>query len=248
MGVLSELDVPPFEELFGLFGALTGSDPRALGLAWARALPIVTLVPAFGLGAVAVPIRLALAGALAVAAAPALRPIAADGTPFVVALLREGAASLPVALGAAAVLWAIVMAGGLADTLRGARETVELPLLDEPGSPFAALFGLFAAVGFIEVGGVARLASALAEPALHATWALAAHRLAASIGIAVALAAPLVAASLLVELSSALVARAASPAYVSPLLAPLRSLALLAVAWVSFDRIAELVVLLESAS
>jgi hypothetical protein len=53
--------------------------------------------------------------------------------------------------------------------------------------------------------------------------------------------------SILIELAGALVARAASPAFVLPLLAPLRSLALLAVVWVSFNRIAELVVILEGA-
>ncbi len=237
--------MPAFDDLSNALEALGGPDARAWALAWVRALPIVTIVPAFGLGAVALPIRLGLAAALALAAAPALRPIAADGSPFVVALVREAALGLPVALGAAAILWAVVMAGGLADDLRGGREVPELPLLDEPGPPLSALFGLFAAVGFIEVGGVARLAEALATPALHATWAAAAARLAASIGIAVAVAAPLVIGALLVEISGALVARAASPAWMLPLIAPLRSLAILAVLWVSFDRIAELVVVLE---
>jgi type III secretory pathway component EscT len=230
-----------------VFTALDGLELRAFALAWARALPIVTIVPAFGLGAVALPIRLALAVALALGAAPALRPLAADGSPFVAAFLRECAAGIPVALGAAAILWATLMAGGVADNLRGSREVFELPLLDEPSPPLAALFALFAAVGFIEVGGVARLAQALATPALHVTWAAAAARLAATIGLAVAIAAPLVAGSLLVELAAGLVARSASPAFVLPLLAPLRSLALLAIVWVSFDRIAELVVVLESA-
>jgi type III secretory pathway component EscT len=238
--------VPTLDELSKAFAALGAPDLRAWSLAWMRALPIVTIVPAFGLGAVAMPIRLGLAAALALAAAPALRPVASDGTPFAVALLREGAKGLPVALGAAAILWATVMAGGLADNLRGGREVVEVPLLEEPSPPLAALFGLFAAVGFIEVGGVARLFAALAEPELHVTWAFAAQRLAASIGVAVAIAAPLVMGSLLIEIAGALIARAASPAFVLPLIAPLRSVALLAVVWVSFDRIAELIVLLES--
>jgi type III secretory pathway component EscT len=106
---------------------------------------------------------------------------------------------------------------------------------------------MFAAIGFIEVGGVARLASALATPELHATWAEVAARLSACIGLAVAIAAPLVAGSALIEIAGALMARAASPAFVLPVLAPLRSLAVLAVVWVSFDRMAELVVVLERA-
>jgi type III secretory pathway component EscT len=238
--------VPSFDDVATALDALGGPELRAWSLAWVRALPIVTIVPAFGLSAVALPIRLGLAAALALAAAPALRPVAADGSPFLIALLREGAAGLPVAIGAAAILWAAVMAGGLADDLRGGREAPELPLFDEPSPPLSALFGLFAAVGFIEVGGVARLAQALAAPEVQATWASAAQRLASSIGIAVAIAAPLVVGALLVEIAGALIARSASPAYVLPLLAPLRSLAVLAVLWVSFDRIAELVVLLQA--
>lgn len=235
----------PAPDLLHALDAL-GPELRAWSLAWVRAVPIVTIVPAFGLGAVAIPIRLGLAAALALAAAPSLRPIAADGTPFVLAVLREAAAGLPVAIGAAAILWAAIMAGGLADDLRGGREMPEVPLLDEPAAPLSALFGLFAAVGFIEAGGVARLAEAIAAPALDGTWAAAAQRLAASIGIAVAIAAPLVIGALLVEIAGALVARAASPAWVLPLVAPLRSVAVLAVLWVSFDRIAELVALLEA--
>jgi type III secretory pathway component EscT len=102
-------------------------------------------------------------------------------------------------------------------------------------------------VAFIEVGGVARLAAALARPELDVTWAAVVHRLAASIGVAIAIAAPLVIGSLLIEIAGGLVARAASPAFVMPLVAPLRALALLAVLWVSFDRLAELVVLLQGA-
>ncbi|HEX6276845.1 MAG TPA: flagellar biosynthetic protein FliR [Polyangiaceae bacterium] len=239
--------MPTVGELVAPFIALEVADLRAFALAWARALPIVTIVPVFGMPAVAAPIRLGFAAALALGAAPALRPLASDGTPFVLALLRESAAGLPVALGTAALLWATVMAGGLADNLRGTREALELPWLEEPASPLAGLFGLFVAVAFIEVGGAARVAAVLAEPELRTTWAAAAERLAASIGLAVAIAAPLVAGSLVVEIAGALIARSASPAFVLPLLAPLRSLALLAVVWVSFDRIAELVVILEAA-
>jgi type III secretory pathway component EscT len=246
-GSLDLAIVPALDDFAAAFGAVFGPDLRAWSLAWVRALPIVTIVPAFGLSAVALPIRLSLAAALALAAAPALRPLASDGSPFVVSLVREASAGLPVAIAAAAILWATVMAGGLADNLRGAREVSELPLLDEPSPPLSALFGLFAAVAFIEVGGVARLADALARPELGVPWAAAAQRVAASIGVAVAIAAPLVLGSVLIELAGALVARAASPAFVLPLLAPLRSLALLAVVWVSFNRIAELVVILEGA-
>jgi len=64
--------------------------------------------------------------------------------------------------------------------------------------------------------------------------------------VAVALAAPLLVGAVLLELGSALVARSANPAYVAPMLAPLRSLGVLVVAWLVLDRVAELCVLLAS--
>jgi hypothetical protein len=69
----------------------------------------------------------------------------------------------------------------------------------------------------------------------------AAANLAAGIGIATAMAAPLLAASLILEIAGALVARAASPAHLSALLAPIRSLALLALTAIFLDRIAAFV-------
>jgi hypothetical protein len=56
--------------------------------------------------------------------------------------------------------------------------------------------------------------------------------------IAVAVAAPLLAASIVVEVAGALVARAASPAHLHALLAPARSLLLLSATALLLDRIA----------
>jgi type III secretory pathway component EscT len=223
-----------------------GDEPLAWGLAWARALPILVLVPAFGLGGVALPIRAALALGMAGCVAPALRALPVPGMPWWLALLRESAQTLPLGIGTAAILWAAVMAGGLADNLRGARDGTELAVLDEPTSPLGALFGLLVALGFLESGGAARIASALAEPRLHTSLAAAVERLAASVGIAASVAAPLVAGSLFIELGGAFIARAAAPAYIAPLVAPLRSLALLFVAWLALDRVVELLVVLAS--
>jgi type III secretory pathway component EscT len=66
--------------------------------------------------------------------------------------------------------------------------------------------------------------------------------LARGIEVAVAIAAPIVVVSVVVEVGSALVARAAAPAFVQPLLAPLRSVAILAVLAVVFERVVELLV------
>jgi type III secretory pathway component EscT len=60
----------------------------------------------------------------------------------------------------------------------------------------------------------------------------------AGITLAVALAGPLLAASVVIEVAGALIARAASPAQVHLLLAPLRALTLLFVLAFSFDRMA----------
>jgi hypothetical protein len=103
---------------------------------------------------------------------------------------------------------------------------------------------LLASLGFLETGGAERMARALAEPRLHTSFAIAAERLAASAGIAVAIAAPLVVGSVLLELAGAFVARAASPAYIAPLVAPVRSLGLLFVVWLALDRVVELLVVL----
>jgi type III secretory pathway component EscT len=236
--------MPGLLELLSAIERLYGADGRAFLVAWARALPLVTIIPAFGLSAVAVPIRVLLGATMAVAVAPELRAVASADVPLPWLLATEAARTLPLALATAALLWAAVMAGGLVDNLRGARENAELPLLDEPGPPFSALFGLLMAIAFLEAGGASRLAAALAEPRLASTWAAGAERLSQAMGLAVALAAPLAVGSVLIELTGGLIARAASPAYVLSLLAPLRSLALLVLVWLSLDRIVELFVLL----
>jgi len=238
--------MPSLLESFDALRDLFGGDFRAWVIGWARALPIVIAVPAFGLGGVAGPVRVVLGLGLAACVAPALHAVTPVGAPLWFMIVREAARGVPIALATAASLWAAVMAGGLLDSLRGARDSADLPVLGEPASPFGVLFGLLVAIGFLEAGGAERLARALAEPRLHTTFAVAAERLADSVGIAVAVAAPLVAGALLIEIGSAFVARAANPAYVAPLLAPLRALGVLFVTSLVLDRVVELLVLLAS--
>jgi hypothetical protein len=79
----------------------------------------------------------------------------------------------------------------------------------------------------------------LATPVqLEGGAARAAADIAAGIGIGVAIAAPFLAASIVLEIAGALVARAASPAYLHVFLAPIRSLALLTLAALLLERIA----------
>jgi type III secretion protein T len=224
--------LPPLDEL------------AALGLAWARVVPTITLVPAFGLRALPTPARAILGLALAASIYPAIVPVvvAQRGTPWLVLAVEQLALGLPVALAAAIPLWAATMAGGLVDVLRGSPEGPGLATVEGgKASSFGVLLSLFASVVFLSTGGAARAASALARYELPAhPLVLAAHDLVAGVGLAIALGGPLLAAAVVLELAFALVARAASPAQVHALLAPLRALGLLAIVAVVMERLAAL--------
>ena len=113
-----------------------GIDLGALGLAWARAMPAVTLVPAFGLRALPAPARAVMALAFAACVFPALAPVAATSSlPWIVLALTEVARGLPIAVAAAVPLWAATMAGGVADALRGAQETPSVPTVEGKATP-----------------------------------------------------------------------------------------------------------------
>jgi len=220
--------------------ARSGIDLAALGFAWARVMPSVTLVPAFGLRALPAPARMVMGLALAASVFPALAPVASTATtawPLLIAV--EAARGLPVAVAAAVPLWAATMAGGLADALRGSQEMVSAPTVEGRTTPMGAPLSLLACAIFLATGGPARVVTALtlAPAALH-PLAAAADDIVAGITIAVALGGPLLAAAVVVEVAAALVARAASPAQVHALLAPLRALATLAVMALVFDRLA----------
>jgi len=218
-----------------------GVDLRGWALAWARVTPALTLLPAFGLNALPAQTRAALGLALAVSIAPSLQP-AQLSAPFGVALLFEAARGLPVALAASGALWAAGMAGGLTDNIRGARETQALPVIDEETSPLGALLSLFVALIFLEGGGAARVAAALSNnPTVsHGTIWQVAFGLTHAIELALAVAAPVVALSIVLELANALIARSATPAHVVALLAPLRSILILVAFALLFERMASL--------
>ena len=221
--------------------ATLGGDLRGWALAWARVMPALMLVPAFGLNALPAQTRAALGLALALSIAPSLQP-AQLSAPFGLALLLEAARGLPVALGAAGALWAAGMAGGLADNLRGARESQALPVVDEDTSPLGALLALLVALLFLEGGGAARVAAALSgnRGLSHGVLWQVALGLTQAVELALAVAAPVVAVSIVAELVNALIARAATPAHVSALLAPLRSILILVCFALLFERMAGL--------
>jgi type III secretory pathway component EscT len=219
------------------------TEIEAVGLAWARVSPTVGIVPAFGLKALPAPARGVVALALAAAIYPAIGPSAVrPGAPWVLLAIEQVALGLPVALAAAVPLWAATMAGGVVDALRGANDAGGLAVVEGRASSFGVLLSLFASATFLATGGPARVASALARDEMGAHPLLAAvHDLTSGIGIAVAIAGPLLAAAVVLEVSFALVARAASPAQVHALLAPLRAIGLLAVFAILTERVGALV-------
>jgi type III secretory pathway component EscT len=182
--------------------------------------------------------------ALAVASSPGVQPSTSSG-PLAVQLAVEMLRGLPVAITAATTLWVATMTGGLVDNLRGARETVALPNVESGSTPVGALLSMLVALAFLKGGGPAHVVAALSEVGtLDRTMAVqVAGTLSNGVELAVAVAAPLLAVSVVVEVASALFARAAAPAFVQPLLAPLRSFVVLGVIAILLDRVTEFLVL-----
>lgn len=217
----------------------------AVGLAWARFAPTLAIVPAFGLRALPVPARGILGIALAAGIYPAVTPLTTTNEPWIVMAFEQLLIGLPIALAAAIPLWAATMAGGLVDSLRGAQDGTGLAVVEgSKATPIAILLSLLASIVFLSTGGPARVASALAAATFgdHPLLA-AAQSITSGIGIAIALAAPLLAAAVVLEIAFALVARAASPSQVHALLAPIRALGLLAVIALVLDRIVDVLAL-----
>jgi flagellar biosynthesis protein FliR len=234
----------PSASLLDALGAVfmaNGLEPRAWALGLARATPAVTLVPAFGLGAVPVQTRLVLGLSLGACIAPALGATSSS-SPLLLAMAAEALRGLPVALLASLAVYVAMTAGGLVDDLRGAKESITLPALPEQLPPVATLFALLASMAFLETGGAARVAAALGQPLPiePSAFSSVVRAFASSFDLAFAIAAPLVVASVVLETASALIARAATPAFIGPVLAPLKSLALLGVLALVLERVAEL--------
>jgi type III secretory pathway component EscT len=206
---------------------LTGmgvSLPHVL-LAWGRVLPLVLIVPAFGSRLMPAPARAVFGLGLAILLLPAMPQVSASRAAWFVQFVRELARGLPIGLTSAAMIWAAMMAGGMTDDLRGAGQH-QNSILPDAKTPTAAFLGLFAVLAFLQLGGVSSAVAALANesgPLLLRAVSDLVH----SINIAFSLVAPLVCVSVIGEVSSALIARAASPAYVQSLLSPLRSVLLL---------------------
>jgi type III secretory pathway component EscT len=116
-----------------------------------------------------VPARLGVGVLLAALAAPALGaagPALAGAGPVLLGLLaaRELLVGAVLALVVSFAFRAAEGAGWLADVMRGANAAeVLLPTADERTSPLGALYVLVACVVFLEIGGIPRLCEALAH-------------------------------------------------------------------------------------
>jgi len=146
-----------------------------------------------------------------------------------------------IAIAAAVPLWAATMAGGVIDSLRATSDQVSAPTVEGRATPLGVPLSILASAIFLAGGGASRVIAALvrAEVATTNPVVVAAHDLVAGIALAVAVGGPVLAASIVIELGAALVARAASPAQIHLLLAPLRAFAVLIVLAIGIDRIAE---------
>lgn len=227
----------------------SGIDARAWALAWARVAPAVAIVPAFGLRALPFAARATVALLIAVLLVPAIEEAPASSSSLSssfslpIELVIEIARGLPVALAAAVPLWAATMAGGLIDTLRGAQDNIESPVVEGRTGAIGLLFALLAAALFLRTGGPAHVATALLDPPPLSLgpFVRASANLVSGINVAVAIGAPILAAAIVVEVAIALLARAASPAQVHTTLAGAKSLVLLSLVGIFFQKVAEVI-------
>ncbi len=226
--------------------AQNGVNLGAFAIAWARALPTVILVPAFGLRALPWPLRLILGATIAIAIFPTLIPLADSRTnePWFFLAIEEALRGIPIAVATAVPLWAATMAGGAIDTTRGAEYAVDAPTVEEGSTQLGIFFSLLASSIFLATGGPARVATSLitAEFPDHPLIA-AVHDLTQGIAAAVAIAAPILAATIVIDLGLSIANRAASPTSAQAITLPARSLGIVVMLALVLERVARLMAL-----
>jgi type III secretory pathway component EscT len=221
--------------------ARAGVNPEAWLSSAARMIPSVVLVPAFGLRALPLPSQLLFAFVLAASTLPGFVASAPVDRPWLYALLTEAVRGLPLAVSAATTIWGATMAGNVVDELRGGATPADFPGVDSSSGPLGILFSLAASIAFLEFGGPAQLAQALAAapPVAHGSLAGVVHSLVAGVQLAVLIAAPLLVVLLFLEVFRALLGRATNAIVWLPLFAPLRALSVLAIVALLLDRLVE---------
>lgn len=209
---------------------------RAWAVAWARVLPTAVLLPALGARFLPAQVRTVLGLSLALLLVPAVSETAPSDA-WLLACFQGLFHGLPVAVSASVLLWAASQAGGLVDDVRGASAAQEQVLTDAQ-TPLATLLGLFASMAFLQLGGVEAVVLDLAQPT-SSGWQTVVSHLNYGLAIAYALAVPCIVVAWVIDVASALVARAASPASVTSLTGPLRSLVVLGAFAVVFPRLTQ---------
>lgn len=215
-----------------------GVDLAGWLLAFARLVPSLALVPGLGLGVLPLPTRIAVGLALCASAGWYSQGTATPLSELTAGrLLAELQAGLPMAVAAAAGLWAAIETGAVADWLRQDPQRRPIAGLGLPATSLGTVLGLLSVVGFLGVGGPARLASAALLPAPEGLdlRALAAH-LVVALDLSVHLAAPVLAGAVVLGLTQGLMGRLLD---VRPLGASARALLLLCLAALLLERTQE---------
>ena len=220
--------------LTGLLPLLTDDQLTALALqgapyarAFARVLPVATIVPALAMRGAPTQVRLAIAIALAAPLAPALPWTPGGATPLWLTLFGDALRGLPLAVLIATPLFVAVHVGAIADALRGAPEVTQAqpPAGDGARGTLATLSALLAGSVWLSSGGVTRALSLLAASAKATTgategvapWALAARALTDGLRLGVAASAGVLVAMLALEAALLALGRAAIPLSPQPI-------------------------------
>ena len=219
---------------------------RSWLLGAARVMPSVIIVPAFGLRAVPSGARLALALTLGVCVSPALSD--SDAVPFGLAVTLQALRGMPVAIAAAAALWAASMAGGLIDEFSHGREKSMMPIAPAGDGAASTLFAMVAAIAFLETGGPSRIVAAFSRQSETVGGLLTqvVRDLLSGVQVAVAIAVPFLVASVFFQVVTSLIARTVQGTSLQSLWAPLRTLLFLLLLAAMLDRVLALIVLVAS--
>ncbi|MGH7437782.1 MAG: flagellar biosynthetic protein FliR, partial [Polyangiaceae bacterium] len=109
-------------------------------------------------------------------------------------------------------------------------------------TPLGVLLSLFACATFLSTGGPAAVATLLADAGATrvggSALAATADVIVSGIALALAVGAPLLAASIVIELAAALVSRATAPTQIAAMVAPVRTVGILALFALVLGRVA----------
>lgn len=209
-----------------------GIDAGALAVAWARFIPVVLIVPAFGMAGLGGGLRWAIALLVGASLCPvslgSLRAAPQDSA-LARALLESLASGTFVAFAAAAPLWAATMAGSLFDSA--------WRLSPERPGAFSTLLTLLSTAIFFATGAPARIAGAVTAPSPPGILDAAVLQVMHGIDIAVAIGAPILFASLAIDTITVAVTRAAGPSWAGAVSLPIRALGLLLLAAALMERV-----------